>query len=70
MGGGKGGSDFDRHGRSDNEVMRFCQSFMTQLFRTSDLTQMSLLEILAWVSVKSASFTGNTSDSPMSSLGF
>ncbi len=33
MGGGKGGSDFDPHGRSDNEVMRFCQSFMTELFR-------------------------------------
>ena len=33
MGGGKGGSDFDPHGRSDAEVMRFCQSFMTELFR-------------------------------------
>jgi glutamate dehydrogenase (NADP+) len=33
MGGGKGGSDFDPHGRSDNEVMRFCQSFMTELTR-------------------------------------
>ncbi len=33
MGGGKGGSDFDPHGKSDNEVMRFCQSFMTELFR-------------------------------------
>src|SRR5215210_4688578 len=33
MGGGKGGSDFDPHGRSDNEVMRFCQSFMTELQR-------------------------------------
>lgn len=31
MGGGKGGSDFDSKGRSDNEVMRFCQSFMTEL---------------------------------------
>lgn len=31
MGGGKGGSDFDPRGRSDNEVMRFCQSFMTEL---------------------------------------
>jgi glutamate dehydrogenase (NADP+) len=31
MGGGKGGSDFDPKGRSDNEVMRFCQSFMTEL---------------------------------------
>lgn len=33
MGGGKGGSDFDPHGRSDVEVMRFCQSFMCELFR-------------------------------------
>jgi len=33
MGGGKGGSDFDPKGKSDFEVMRFCQSFMTELFR-------------------------------------
>ncbi|HPJ15775.1 MAG TPA: NADP-specific glutamate dehydrogenase [Spirochaetota bacterium] len=33
MGGGKGGSDFDPKGKSDNEVMRFCQSFMTELER-------------------------------------
>ncbi len=33
IGGGKGGSDFDPHGRSDNEIMRFCQSFMTELAR-------------------------------------
>lgn len=33
MGGGKGGSDFDPNGKSDNEIMRFCQSFMTELFR-------------------------------------
>ena len=33
MGGGKGGSDFNPKGRSDNEVMRFCQSFMTELYR-------------------------------------
>jgi len=33
MGGSKGGSDFDPKGKSDNEVMRFCQSFMTELFR-------------------------------------
>jgi len=33
MGGGKGGSDFDPKDKSDNEVMRFCQSFMTELFR-------------------------------------
>lgn len=33
MGGGKGGSDFSIRGKSDNEVMRFCQAFMTELFR-------------------------------------
>jgi len=33
LGGGKGGSDFDPKGKSDNEVMRFCQSFMLELFR-------------------------------------
>ena len=33
IGGGKGGSDFDPHGKSDAEVMRFCQSFMCELFR-------------------------------------
>ncbi|MCA9785781.1 MAG: glutamate dehydrogenase, partial [Candidatus Cloacimonetes bacterium] len=33
MGGGKGGSDFDPKGKSDHEVMRFCQSFMTELSR-------------------------------------
>ena len=33
MGGGKGGSDFDPKGKSDKEVMRFCQSFMTELCR-------------------------------------
>ncbi len=33
MGGGKGGSDFDPKGKSDDEVMRFCQSFMTELYR-------------------------------------
>ncbi len=33
IGGGKGGSDFDPRGKSDNEVMRFCQSFMTELYR-------------------------------------
>jgi glutamate dehydrogenase (NADP+) len=33
MGGGKGGSDFDPKGKTDNEVMRFCQSFMSELYR-------------------------------------
>ncbi len=33
IGGGKGGSDFDTKGKSDNEIMRFCQAFMTELYR-------------------------------------
>lgn len=33
IGGGKGGSDFDPRGKSDGEIMRFCQSFMTELYR-------------------------------------
>lgn len=33
LGGGKGGADFDSKGRSDNEIMKFCQSFMTELYR-------------------------------------
>lgn len=33
MGGGKGGSDFDPKGKSDNEIMRFCQAFMSELYR-------------------------------------
>jgi glutamate dehydrogenase (NADP+) len=33
MGGGKGGSDFDPMGKSDNEIMRFCQAFMTELYK-------------------------------------
>jgi glutamate dehydrogenase (NADP+) len=33
LGGGKGGSDFDPHGKSDGEIMRFCQSFITELYR-------------------------------------
>jgi len=33
IGGGKGGSDFDPKGRSDSEIMRFCQSFMAELYR-------------------------------------
>lgn len=33
LGGGKGGSDFDPRGKSDNEIMRFCQAFMTELYR-------------------------------------
>ena len=44
IGGGKGGSDFDPKGKSDREVMAFCQSFMTELANISELTQMFLQE--------------------------
>ena len=45
MGGGKGGSDFDPHGRSDGEVMRFCQSFMpTYARRRSSSTSLSSID--------------------------
>ena len=40
MGGGKGGSDFDPKGRSNEEVMKFCQSFMNELQRQIDLKEM------------------------------
>ena len=40
MGGGKGGSDFDPKGKSDGEVMRFCQSFMTELFGAREIGYM------------------------------
>ena len=36
MGGAKGGADFDPRGKSDGEIMRFCQAFMTELYRNSD----------------------------------
>ena len=45
MGGGKGGSDFDPKGKSDNEVMRFCQSFMTELCKHIGPIQTYLPEI-------------------------
>jgi len=53
MGGGKGGSDFDPKGKSDNEVMRFCQSFMAELFVISARIRMSRRETSAWVPEKS-----------------
>ena len=47
IGGGKGGSDFDPKGKSDGEVMRFCQSFMSELYRHIGLIQMFQLGISA-----------------------
>ena len=60
IGGGKGGSDFDPKGKTDAEVMRFCQSFMTELQNTSVLLLMSQLVISGLVDVKSDTFTVNT----------
>ena len=45
MGGGKGGSDFNPRGKSDAEIMRFCQAFMLELWKVIGLTRMSLQEI-------------------------
>ena len=47
MGGGKGGSNFDPKGKSDREVMAFCQSFMTELYRHIGRIQTFLLVISA-----------------------
>jgi glutamate dehydrogenase/leucine dehydrogenase len=45
IGGGKGGSDFDPKGKSDSEIMRFCQSFMTELWRyVGEYTEMKTVE--------------------------
>ena len=54
IGGGKGGSDFDPKGKSDNEIMAFCQAFMTELLQTHlEQLQMFQLEILVLVEEKS-----------------
>jgi len=61
MGGGKGGSDFDPKGRSDNEVMRFCQSFMTSCAVTSVPTPTCRPATSAWEGARSASCSASTS---------
>lgn len=60
IGGGKGGSDFDPKGKTDAEVMRFCQSFMTELQNTSDHHLTYLLVISVLVDVRLVTFTVNT----------
>ena len=60
MGGGKGGSDFDPKGKSDNEVMRFCQSFMTSCSATSGPTPTCRRATSAWAAARSASCSGST----------
>ncbi len=63
MGGGKGGSDFDPHGKSDAEVMRFCQSFMTELCRHIGATPTSPPVTSVWAAGRSAISTASTSGS-------
>ncbi len=63
IGGGKGGSDFDPKGKTDAEIMRFCQSFMTELQNTSDLHLTSLLVTSVSVVVRSVTCTVNTNAS-------
>ncbi|VDZ79299.1 NADP-specific glutamate dehydrogenase [Salmonella bongori] len=52
MGGGKGGSDFDPKGKSEGEVMRFCQALMTELYRHLGRIPTYLPAILAWADAK------------------
>ena len=75
IGGGKGGSDFDPNGKSDAEVMRFCQAFMTELYRhigantdvqersdiSSDSTRESLTSMKAFSQVRE-SLTADSSE--------
>jgi len=60
MGGGKGGSDFDPKGKSDNEVMRFCQSFMTELFRHIGPTPISPAGMSVSAAARSGFFSAST----------
>ena len=60
MGGGKGGSDFDPKGKSDNEVMRFCQAFMTELTATSARTPTCPPATSAWAAARSATCSAST----------
>ena len=61
IGGGKGGSDFDPKGRSDAEVMRFCQSLMTELHRHLASRPTSRPATSAWAGAKSAICSGSSS---------
>ena len=64
IGGGKGGSDFDPRGRSQSEVMRFCQSFMTELYRhLGEYTDVPVATSGSGAA-KSATCSGSTSGSP------
>ena len=64
IGGGKGGSDFDPKGKSDNEIMKFCQSFMTELSKNiSELMRTFLPEISVQVLVRSVSCSDSIRES-------
>jgi glutamate dehydrogenase (NADP+) len=60
MGGGKGGSDFNPTGKSDNEVMRFCQAFMTELYRHIGGHVAFRPVTLAWAVVRLVTCTAST----------
>ena len=65
MGGGKGGSDFDPKGKSDNEVMRFCQSFMTELWRhVGQFTDVPATSSMSWKLEEAASPSGVMATAP------
>ena len=72
IGGGKGGSDFDPKGKSDAEVMRFCQSFMTELFKyigpDTDVPAGDIGVGARRSVISSASTSGCATSSPASSL--
>ena len=63
IGGGKGGSNFDPKGKSDNEIMRFCQSFMTELYRHIGADTDVPAGDIASAAGRSASCSGSTSAS-------
>ena len=61
IGGGKGGADFDPRGRSDGEIMRFCQSFMTELHRHMGGTRTCPPATSAWGPARSGTCSASTS---------
>jgi glutamate dehydrogenase (NADP+) len=65
MGGGKGGSDFDPKGKSDEEVMKFCQAFMCELARHIHHRPMCRPVTLAWAPARSATSLAHTRKSKM-----
>lgn len=68
MGGGKGGADFDPKGKSDGEIMRFCQAFMSELFRHIARIPMCLRVISELVHVRSVIYLGSIKNYVMNIL--